>query len=109
MAATHGRILPRTHVPAGAGVDCTALLDRGFQTAPAYSGPAFDGRAISSIIIDPNSPNTIYVGSVRAVRGISSVLSGGVVTLAPGLPPYGFWKSTDGGANFTLINSRTFA
>ena len=37
-----------------------------------------------------------------AVRGISSVLSGGVVTLAPGLPPYGFWKSTDGGANFTL-------
>ena len=40
----------------------------------------------------------------RGVRGISSVLSGGVVTLAPGLPPYGFWKSTDGGANFTLQN-----
>ena len=75
-----------------------------FGSAPAYSGPAFDGRAISSIIIDPNNPNTIYVGSVRAARGISSVLSGGVVTLAPGLPPYGFWKSTDGGANFTLLN-----
>ena len=74
------------------------------RTAPAYSGPAFDGRAISSIIIDPNNANTIYVGSVRAARGISSVLSGGVVTLAPGLPPYGFWKSTDGGANFTLLN-----
>jgi hypothetical protein len=26
------------------------------------------------------------------------------VTLAPGLPPYGIWKSTDGGANFTLLN-----
>ena len=24
--------------------------------------------------------------------------------LAPGLPPYGLWKSTDGGANFTLLN-----
>jgi hypothetical protein len=94
-----------TDVPAGAGVDCTCAVGTGgFQTAPAYSGPAFDGRAISSIIIDPNNPNTIYVGSVRAVRGVSSVLSGGAVTLAPGLPPYGFWKSTDGGANFALLN-----
>jgi hypothetical protein len=98
-------LVAHTDVPQGAGVDCTcAIGSGGFQTAPAYSGPAFDGRAISSIIIDPNSPNTIYVGSVRAVRGVSSVLSGGVVSLAPGLPPYGFWKSTDGGANFTLIN-----
>jgi len=94
-----------TDVPAGAGVDCTCAVGTGgFQTAPAYSGPAFDGRAISSIVIDPNNPNTIYVGSTRAVRGVSSVSSGGAVSLAPGLPPYGFWKSTDGGANFTLLN-----
>src|SRR5205814_7494370 len=70
-------------------------------TAPAYTGPAFDGRAISSIIV---KGSTIYVGSTRAVRGVSSVSSGGAVTLAPGLPPYGFWKSTDGGASFTLLN-----
>ena len=102
---TWTHLVAHTDVPAGAGVDCTCAIGTGgFQTAPAYSGPAFDGRAISSIIIDPNSPNTIYVGSVRAARGISSVSSGGVVTLAPGLPPYGFWKSTDGGANFTLLN-----
>ena len=94
-----------TSVPAGSGVDCTCAFGHGgVRTAPAYSGPAFDGRAVSSIIIDPNNPNTIYVGSVRAARGISSVISGGVVTLAPGLPPYGFWKSTDGGANFALLN-----
>ena len=94
-----------TSVPAGSGVDCTCAVGHGgMRTAPAYSGPAFDGRAIGSVIIDPNNVNTIYVGSVRAARGISSVLSGGVVTLAPGLPPYGFWKSTDGGANFTLLN-----
>jgi hypothetical protein len=104
---TWTHLVAHTDVPAGAGVDCTCAVGTGgFQTAPAYSGPAFDGRAISSIIIDPNSPNTIYVGSVRAVRGVSSVSSGGAVSLAPGLPPYGFWKSTDGGANFTLINSQ---
>ena len=94
-----------TSVPAGSGVDCTCAVGHGgMRTAPAYSGPAFDGRAIGSVIIDPNNVNTIYVGSIRAARGISSVSSGGVVTLAPGLPPYGFWKSTDGGANFTLLN-----
>src|SRR2546429_678721 len=94
-----------TDVPAGTGVNCNAIFGTGgFRTAPAYSGPAFDGRAISSIIIDSNNPNVIYVGSTRAVRGVSSVLSGGVVTLAPGLPPYGLWKSTDGGATFTLLN-----
>src|SRR5262249_17732979 len=50
------------------------------------------------------SGSTMYVGSTRAVRGVSSVISGGVVTLAPGLPPFGLWKSTDGGANFTLLS-----
>jgi hypothetical protein len=94
-----------TDVPAGTGVNCDAIFGTGgFRTAPAYSGPAFDGRAISSIVIDRHNPSVIYVGSTRAVRGVSSVLSGGVVTLAPGLPPYGLWKSTDGGATFTLLN-----
>jgi hypothetical protein len=104
---TWTHLTAHTDVPAGSGVDCTCAIGTGgFQIAPAYSGPAFDGRAISSIVIDPNNPSTIYVGSTRAVRGVSSVLSGGVVTLAPGLPPYGFWKSTDGGATFTLLNSQ---
>jgi hypothetical protein len=102
---TWTHLAAHTDVPAGTGVNCDAIFGTGgFRTAPAYSGPAFDGRAISSIIIDPNNPNLIYVGSTRAVRGVSSVLSGGVVTLAPGLPPYGLWKSTDGGATFTLLN-----
>src|SRR6266498_1485604 len=69
--------------------------------APAYTGPAFDGRAISSIVV---RGSTMYVGSTRAVRGVSSVTGGGV-SLAPGLPPYGLWKSTDGGASFTLLNA----
>jgi len=102
---TWTHLAAQTNVPQGAGVDCTAVIGfGGVQNAPAYSGPAFDGRAISSIVIDPNNPNTMYVGSTRAVRGVSSVSSGGAVSLAPGLPPFGFWKSTDGGATFTLLN-----
>jgi hypothetical protein len=97
-----------TTVPAGSGVDCDAVFGVppgtfGVQSAPAYSGPAFDGRSISSIVIDPGNASVIYVSSDRGVRGISSV-TGGTASLAPGLPPYGLWKSTDGGANFTLLN-----
>src|SRR4029078_781921 len=69
--------------------------------APAYNGPAFNGPAIGSIVV---SGTTMYVGSTRAVRGVSSVTGGGV-SIAPGLPPFGLWKSTDGGANFTLLNA----
>jgi len=106
---TWTHLASNTSVPTGSGVDCDAVFGVppgtfGVQHAPAYTGPAFDGRSISSIVLDPGNPNIMYVSSARGVRGISSVLSGGVVTLAPGLPPYGFWKSTDGGANFTLQN-----
>jgi hypothetical protein len=87
-------------------VDCDAANSVppgtfGIRTAPEYSGPAFDGRSISSIVVDGN---TMYVGSTRGARGVSSVSSGGAVSLAPGLPPFGLWKSTDGGATFTLLN-----
>ncbi len=78
-----------------------AAMPAGCGLAPAYTGPAFNGRAISSIVV---CGSTMYVGSTRAVRGESSV-TGGVVSLAPGLPPFGLWKSTDGGANFTLLRA----
>jgi len=87
-----------THLAANTSVP---LMATPCGDAPAYTGPAFDGRAISSIVV---SGGTMYVGSTRAVRGVSSVTGGGV-SLAPGLPPFGLWKSTDGGANFTLLNA----
>src|SRR5207249_4978650 len=86
-----------THLAANTSVP---LMPTSCGDAPAYTGPAFDGRAISSIVV---SGSTMYVGSTRAVRGESSV-TGGTVSLAPGLPPFGLWKSTDGGANFTLLS-----
>jgi hypothetical protein len=86
-----------THLVANTRV---AAMPTGCGAAPKYVGPAFNGRAISSIRV---SGSTMYVGSTRAVRGVSSV-TGGTVSLAPGLPPIGLWKSTDGGANFTLLS-----
>src|SRR5437588_10457524 len=77
-----------------------AAMPTGCGASPKYTGPAFNGRAISSIRV---SGSTMYVGSTRAVRGVSSV-TGGTVSLAPGLPPPGLWKSTDGGANFTQLS-----
>jgi hypothetical protein len=106
--ATWTKLAAQTSVPTGSGVDCDAVFGVpagtfGVRSAPAYNGPAFDGRAISSIVVDPSSPGILYVASTRAVRGVSSV-TGGAVSLAPGLPPYGIWKSTDGGASFALLN-----
>ena len=40
-----------TSVPQGAGVDCTCVVGSGgFQQAPAYTGPAFDGRDRKSVV-----------------------------------------------------------
>jgi hypothetical protein len=105
---TWTQLASNTSVPAGSGVDCDAVFgpgSGGVQTAPAYSGPAFNGRSISSIVVDPSNSNILYVSSDRGVRGISSV-TGGTASLTPGFPPYGLWKSTDGGANFTLLNAQ---
>jgi hypothetical protein len=105
---TWTHLAANTSVSAGT-VDCDAALGTppgtfGVQTAPAYSGPAFDGRSISAIVLHGN---TMYVGSTRGVRGVSAVSSGGAASLAPGLPPYGLWKSTNGGATFTLLAAET--
>ena len=88
-----------THLAANTTV---AEMPTACGAAPAYSGPAFNGRSISSIVVHGS---TIYVGSTRGIRGMSSVI-GGAVSLKPGFPPFGLWKSTDGGATFALLNAQ---
>jgi len=67
-------------------------------------GNAFLGRSISSIVVDPTNENHLFVSSSRGVRGVSSVLSGGVTTNPPTpRPPFGLFESTDGGATFSFI------
>jgi hypothetical protein len=57
-------------------------------------------RSISAIATDPTNPNKIYIGTALARHGSSSV-NGGRRT-PPGAPPLGVYRSTDGGATFTL-------
>ena len=45
----------------------TALTTPGNGT---YTGDAFAGRSIGSIVVDPTNRNVIYVASARGVRGV---------------------------------------
>ncbi|HEY7781711.1 MAG TPA: hypothetical protein VIC85_16035 [Ktedonobacterales bacterium] len=79
----------------------TALTTAGNGT---YTGDAFAARSISTIVVDPTNANTLYVSSTRGIRGGSSVTSGGATTSPPTpRPPFGLFKSTDGGATFSFI------
>ncbi len=74
-----------------------------FSSNGTYTGDAFANRSISSIRVDPTNPNTLYVSSTRGIRGVTSVTGGGSTNPPTPRPPYGLFKSTDGGASFTFI------
>jgi hypothetical protein len=77
---------------------CVLLVSNG-----TYTGDAFAGRSISSIVTDPNNASVLYVSSTRGVRGVSSVTGGGTSNPPTPRPPFGLFKSTDGGATFAFI------
>jgi hypothetical protein len=68
-----------------------------------YTGDAFAGRAIQRIAVDPTNPSVIYVTSARGVRGVSSTDGGPTSNPPTPRPPFGLFKSTDGGATFNFI------
>jgi len=72
-----------------------------------YTGDAFKDRAISEITVDPTNSNIVYVTSASAIRGVCSVLNGCDAAPPTPLPARGVYKSIDGGATFTLLNSAT--
>src|SRR5207248_1135525 len=94
---------------AEAGVGVYKSTDGGKTWTALGGNTSFTNRAIRTIAIDNlNDPsgNTIYVTSGRGVHGISSTTAGAVSQI-PGGPGVGVWKSTDGGANFTLAQPTT--
>jgi hypothetical protein len=66
------------------------------------SKSTMNARGISSIVVDPKNPAILYVGTGRSVRGVTAV-TGGAVTLAPDAAPWGLYKSTNGGLNFSEV------
>jgi hypothetical protein len=85
------------------GVGIYSSTDNGATwTLLPGSQAAMKARSISSIVVDPTHPGTLYVGTTRGVRGVSAV-SGGAVSLAPDAAPWGLWKTTNGGQSFTEV------
>jgi hypothetical protein len=77
----------------------------GGATWTVLGKPEFAGKGIGSIVVKPGSPNTIYVGSTTALRGMSSVCCSGVTRPVPGIAKWGLYKSTDGGASWSFIHN----
>lgn len=88
-----------------AGVGLYKTTDGGDSWQGPLGTDVFNARGVGAIVVKPGDPNTIYAASVRAGRGASSVATGGVVTLVPGAPQWGLYKSTDGGVSWTFLHS----
>jgi hypothetical protein len=90
-----------TQVPSSIGPLTTNSAGTGSNGT--YTGNAFVGRAISGIVVDPTNPNILYVSSARSVRGVDSTYGGPTSNPPVPRPPFGLFKSTDGGAHFSYI------
>ncbi len=90
------------------GEHWTKLADRCVSNATyACVNPgkdAFLGRGINGIVIDPGDAQHIFVGSIRAVRGLSHTIgNGGTTRIEPGANDPGLYESSDGGRTFTRV------
>jgi hypothetical protein len=90
-----------TSLPAQVGPIST--FSPGTASNGTYTGNAFVGRSIGSVVIDPTNPSIMYVSTARGVRGIASVTGGSTSNPTPPRPPFGLFKSTNGGASFKFI------
>jgi hypothetical protein len=88
-----------------AGTGIYKSTDGGQTWTGPIGKPEFAGKGIGDIVIKPGSPNTIYVGSTTALRGMTSVCCSGVTRPVPGAAKWGLYKSTDGGATWSFIHN----
>ncbi|MEK8051265.1 sialidase family protein [Ideonella sp. DXS22W] len=88
-----------------AGVGLYKSTDGGDSWTGPYGSAAFNARGVGAIAVKKGDPSTLYAASVRAGRGVSAVGTAGVVTLVPGAPQWGLYKSTDGGQTWTFLHN----
>jgi hypothetical protein len=67
--------------------------------------PEFQGKGIGAIVVKPGDPDTLYVGSTTALRGMSSSCCSGVTRPVPGIAKWGLYKSTDAGQTWSFIHN----
>jgi hypothetical protein len=74
----------------------------------AWTGPLgakhFFARAVGTIAVKPGDSDTIFAGSGRGTRGISSTCCGGTDALIPGAPHFGLYRSQDRGKTWELVH-----
>jgi hypothetical protein len=78
-----------------------------------WTGPigqsAFNARGVGTIAIKPGNSNVIYAGSTFGVRGHASSCCYGAISqyraLIPGAPIWGLYRSTNGGATWSLVHN----
>ena len=88
-----------------AGVGLYKSTDGGDTWIGPLGKNELSGKGIGAIVVKPGDPNTIYVGTTTALRGMSSVCCSGVTRPIPGAAQWGLYKSTDGGTTWTFIHN----
>jgi photosystem II stability/assembly factor-like uncharacterized protein len=106
------------------GIGVVKSVDTGVNWAPTAPLPTVSGhppRGIAAIIVDPTTPQTVYVAAFRG--GLFKSIDGGTnwtrqldgdfrglamdpldaQVLYAGQSNMGVWKTTDGGANWSLL------
>src|SRR4051812_3899696 len=84
---------------AEAGLGIYKSTDDGSTWTPLAGNSNFANRSVRQIAV---SGNTIFVADGRGVHGISATMAGPVSNVPTDPHGVGVWKSTDGGATFTL-------
>lgn len=95
---------PNVSADSEAGMGIYKTTNGGDSWTLLAGSAQFQGRAAASLAVTPTGD--ILVGIARAVRGVSSVVSGGVTSSPP--PPvaaFGVYKSSNGGATFVNVST----
>jgi hypothetical protein len=88
-----------------AGVGLYKSTDGGDTWKGPLGKKELGGKGIGKIVVKPGAPETLYVATTTALRGISSVCCSGVTRPVPDAAKWGLYKSTDGGTNWKFIHN----
>ena len=93
----------------GSGCVAGVGLYRSTDGGSTWKGPIgkdeLGGKGLGKIAIVPGDPDTIYVATTTALRGMGSACCFGVVRPVPDAAQWGLYKTTDGGDTWNFIHN----